>query len=1194
MIRLHYANRLEGLIAPLAASIAAQQRERPLERVTIVVPNRVVEHFLKHRVSEAIGIAANLDFPFLRRFLADVIHKAEPQVRILDVEEMELVLFESLRATLADSSRDFHALRGYIDVGQATEADKEVRTFRLAAEVARLFREYSISRRPMLQSWMREGDASGDEISENEKWQRSLWISTFDANGRLRAHLSGSSQNDWKLLPEAFEGVSASALKAALPKTMHVFGLAYAGPEYVRIFSRIGSLTQLNLYALNPCLEFWEDVGHLSQSERASWVRRHTKIGSNLDQFDDPFDLHEDIDTPALRLWARPGREYLRMLNELTECDFEAHFTHHDQSEGSTLLGSVQEDILNRAPERMSNADPLENDGSIRFLACPSIAREAEIVANEIWAVLEHDARGAGAIRFHQIGVIVPDASYQEYLPHIENAFARLHQLPMNVVNRGSSNGSIVPEAIALLLRLPLGRFSRDDLLHLLNHPSIRGAEAEFDSEQASRWCADLGIFFGSDADDLADTYIPRDTYHWDQGLRRLALGVFMYTERGEEPRFYRSPEFIQYLPCGTSQDEGPAAAAFIKKARQLLCDASEIRSHRWTFAQWSRLLGDLILAHIHVDDPADERARERCLEAVEAIGSYDLKSAPVSYQVVHELVAARIAEMESQLAQFTEHGIVVGPLSALRSIPFRTIFMLGMNEGSFPARERHDPMDLRLARRRAGDVTPTERDRYLFLETLLAARERICLSYIARDPKTGADLEPSSVVRELQLIIRSYVGISALSALTTEHPLSRYDSRYFSDMLPETSPVGSALSSYDTDARRGAMMAALRAQLTRDCGHLPLPGRDEPIYERLNKSSQEELRPLLGITRLPSMPKSHTDQAEMSLSLSALRKFLECPLQGAARYALGMFEDDEDLEQWDDEPIAQSTLDRTNLLRDVFWKARGDRDRLIGEYANAFRISQLAGQAPVGPFEEAAKRTDREKMLQWIEQAQSAGGGSLEGWHQLRMGRGDELSRADRIISELSIPVRIGITNGEQQSRIVKLHGNLGFVSPDGRSSLRLVLRDQSKCKDFLAAFLAAVVLAAAKELTGKTFDAIVVGAGKNKYWNETRSLNSPGVQQARDYLSNLLGDLLFSKNHYFFPIEAVEAADKELGSGPEDDVLDVIGDIRDNEYASCSSDYGPIRNARRFEPPSIGEVKRIMIRRFGLIRSVFGKAKG
>src|ERR1700693_6293396 len=150
MIRLHYANRLEGLIPPLAASIAAQQRARPLQRVTVVVPRRVIEQFLKHRISEAIGIAANLGFPFLRRFLADVIHKAEPKLWILEVEDLELVLFESLRAAMGDDFHEFQVLRNYIKVSDATDAEREIRTFHLASKLARLFREYSISRDEML------------------------------------------------------------------------------------------------------------------------------------------------------------------------------------------------------------------------------------------------------------------------------------------------------------------------------------------------------------------------------------------------------------------------------------------------------------------------------------------------------------------------------------------------------------------------------------------------------------------------------------------------------------------------------------------------------------------------------------------------------------------------------------------------------------------------------------------------------------------------------------------------------------------------------------------------------------------------------------------------------------------------------------------------------------------------------------
>src|ERR1700676_1464610 len=93
MIRLHYSNRLENLIAPLAEAVAAHQRRDPLERVSIVVPNRVVEQFVRYRLAESIGVAANLKFPFLRSYLADLLQSTDKNLKILEDDELQLVLF---------------------------------------------------------------------------------------------------------------------------------------------------------------------------------------------------------------------------------------------------------------------------------------------------------------------------------------------------------------------------------------------------------------------------------------------------------------------------------------------------------------------------------------------------------------------------------------------------------------------------------------------------------------------------------------------------------------------------------------------------------------------------------------------------------------------------------------------------------------------------------------------------------------------------------------------------------------------------------------------------------------------------------------------------------------------------------------------------------------------------------------------
>ena len=85
-----------------------------------------------------------------------------------------------------------------------------------------------------------------------------------------------------------------------------------------------------------------------------------------------------------------------------------------------------------------------------------------------------------------------------------------------------------------------------------------------------------------------------------------------------------------------------------------------------------------------------------------------------------------------------------------MRSLPFRVVFLCGLGEGRFPAVDGPNPLDLTLASRQAGDVSPRERDKYLFLETLVCARERLYLSYVARDAQTGDELAPSTVVHEL------------------------------------------------------------------------------------------------------------------------------------------------------------------------------------------------------------------------------------------------------------------------------------------------------------------------------------------------------------------------------------------------------------------------------------------------------------
>ncbi len=371
-----------------------------------------------------------------------------------------------------------------------------------------------------------------------------------------------------------------------------------------------------------------------------------------------------------------------------------------------------------------------------------------------------------------------------------------------------------------------------------------------------------------------------------------------------------------------------------------------------------------------------------------------------------------------------------------------------------------------------------------------------------------------------------------------------------------------------------------------------------------LSDETQEKLRPALRVIDMPppvlDIPPLRAARpptaivrgespAEISLPLWALSKFLECPLQGAAQYALGIFEDDDEpAEEGIDEPVAQRVLDRTVMLREAFWKGRGNPDKATDEYLAAYRIAQVKGRAPAGPFGDAARNADRERLRQWIEHAADAHGGDLAKWQEIRIGRAGEGERSDRIVEEISLSVAPPDAPATAPATTVRIYGSAGFVSPDLDAALPLVLRNDAKSKDFVRPFLSAIALKAAGEPVAKTFRAIVVGAGKGKEKN-VRILAAPDAEQARAYLAALVTDLLFAKNHYFMPIEAMEIAHKQLREGSRGDLIGAIDDLRDNEFKRTSSDYGPIRNARRFAPPPEAELRRIFARRFGPIRTIF-----
>ena len=118
-------------------------------------------------------------------------------------------------------------------------------------------------------------------------------------------------------------------------------------------------------------------------------------------------------------------------------------------------------------------------------------------------------------------------------------------------------------------------------------------------------------------------------------------------------------------------------------------------------------------------------------------------------------LVAMR-GLLESALTESrSPHGFLTGAVTfceamPMRSIPFRVVVLLGMDEREFPRSGARHGFDLMAQEPRVGDRSLRDDDRYLFLEALLAARDALVVTYTGQSVRDNAPLPPSVVVSEL------------------------------------------------------------------------------------------------------------------------------------------------------------------------------------------------------------------------------------------------------------------------------------------------------------------------------------------------------------------------------------------------------------------------------------------------------------
>ena len=1160
MIDLCYSNRTEPLLAALAENVAATQATL-YDPVNLLIPNTFVAGYVAQGLARRRGIAAHVKTHFLRAFLRDIAAASEPGLRIVDRDVIE----GELLALFHDDGRlapaDLGPVRGYLDVGDGDRTALDRRRAQLAAQLAELFDEYAFSRPEMLAVWRKGGLIAGWN-EPLQRWQRAVWLSLFGRTGRF-------SEKEAATLPDFFARTPHTALR--VPGAAHVFGISFVARLYRSIFAALARRMSLFVYTLNPCRELWEDLQPVRRSgpkRRVSARQLALALGGESATAPSP----AGDENPLLALWGRPGRDSIRLYNDLSDCNFRERFEDPAARMASpTLLATLQREVLERAPRGPAAAP---HDDSLVLFGAPDPRRELETVAAEIWSLVRRDE----TLKFDDFAVVVPASSAATYLPLAREIFTAASELPHTVLDLPSPAEGHIVEAIALLLALPTGPLGRRDLLPLLMHPTVARRFPDVDPEMFLTLCEELGIVRGADGADVGDSYADADRVSWDQGLRRLALGAFLSGPRsGEQRPFSHGDETVIAAELPASAE--PAARALGIIARELIDFARAARATIAPVGAHMDLLRRALAAAIRPEGDEEQAVLRDCFTVLERITEIAPADLEVGFAVAAELVRARLGAARRHAR--SPHGVMVGSLAPLRALTFRTVFVLGLDERVFPSGEGFRALDLRAAAPQPGDVTPREQDEYLFLETLLSARERLRLSYVARDAVTGERKDPSSTVLALRDVLASGPGgddlVGAITRATP--PLARHEDDGVCAVIPA--------------AARERQAVALGRSLRSAADVIQLPDVGE-LGASLAPEAWAALAAPLG--RIPLTGRSDTHRRQIdTLTLTDLRRFLECPLQGSVRVLLPMRSDDAAEDEAEAafrerENLGDARVQTVPLLRDVLGRAMDiratDDDALAARYDAAIAALRLDGTVPSGVFGAVVRSQHLALLSAWRDTLRGALDGHLPaGLAPIWYGTAPEHRRDIQIAPAIALDV--SSSDGRRAISVVGQSEPLALVAGE-RIAVTLATtrgRDDYPDRARLRAWLTHLALAASGSGAGRPLTSFVIGGPRyGEPVKPTRTDFAPiGAEDARALLTSLAAELLSHVHAYLMPCEGVFTAKRKQLKGRALTVREAVMMLRDDGFTSLSSDRGPIPglDARRYPVPL--DADSVAAKRFG-----------
>jgi DNA helicase/exodeoxyribonuclease V, gamma subunit (EC 3.1.11.5) len=758
MLRVYHSNRLDVLEALMEFIVEQDRLNDPFDPEMVLVQSTGMAQWLQMTLSKRFGIAANIEFPLPASFIWDMFVRVLPDIpeqSAFNKQSMSWKLMSLLPTMLGHEA--FAPLRHYL----ADDSDKR-KLFQLASRVADLYDQYLVYRPEWLTRW--EQEQRVEELDEAQLWQAPLWkklVEYTEALGQPLWHRA----NLYQRFISALE--NSELPPAGLPSRVFICGISALPPVYLQALQALGKHVDVYVLFTNPCRYYWGDIKDPAfLAKLQARQRRHHREKRELPLFRDSANApslfnaegEQDVGNPMLASWGKLGRDYLYLLAGLERYQELDAFV---DIEPDNLLHNLQYDILElqnsavagRTAEEFASSYSKRTlepwDRSLSVHVCHSPQREVEVLHDNLLAMLEADPD----LSPRDIIVMVSDIdSYSPFIQAVFGSASGERYVPWAISDRRARQSHPALQAFITLMSLPDSRFASEDVLALLDVPVI-AARFNIDEEglrYLRQWVNESGVRWGMDDDNVREWDLPATGQHtWRFGLTRMLLGYAMESSQGE---------WQSVLPYDESSG---LIAGLVGHLASLLMKLNQWRhqlNQERTLQEWLPVCREM-LNDFYLPDTDTEAALALIEQQWQGIIDQGLDSRygeTVPLSLLRDELAQRL-DQERISQRFLAGPVNICTLMPMRSIPFKVVCLLGMNDGIYPRALAPLGFDLMSQKPVRGDRSRRDDDRYLFLEALMSAEDKLYISYIGRSIQDNSERYPSVLVQELV----DYIGQS-------------------------------------------------------------------------------------------------------------------------------------------------------------------------------------------------------------------------------------------------------------------------------------------------------------------------------------------------------------------------------------------------------------------------------------------------